>query len=305
MTETYPGSYGDAVAHKIGRNAASTWTQSGHLEGRTHKTRVRANPRPASVAYALYLASLEGLEGDLLFESLVVQAQDAPTYALKELAREASQTRLARLPLDRHRHRDRLRLPRSGRRRPHERHRAAHPRVRPLRPPAVEERPLGRGEGVDGHLPAHRGAPACAGAIQEFALATTGAGHRWKEIDLTPLFARWMADNEYREQYFKAPQTIQLALGDFATYVADRVRETLEAPDVDENTVVALIGAGSLFGLGPVRLSKLVEDVEGSIKGRLLVFFPGERDGHNYRLLDARDGWSYLAIAIDEMEESA
>jgi len=137
--------------------------------------------------------------------------------------------------------------------------------------------------------------------VPEFALATTGAGHTWKEIDLTPFFAQWMADNDYREQYFKAPQTIQLALGDFANYLADRVREALDGADVDENTVVALIGAGALFGLGPVRLSKLVEDVEGSIKGRLLVFFPGERDGHNYRLLDARDGWSYLAIAIDEM----
>lgn len=90
VAESYPGSYSDAVAHKIGRNAASTWTQSGHLAGRTNKVRVRANPRPASVAYALYLAYLDGLEGDLLFDSLVVQVQDAPTYALKELAREAS-----------------------------------------------------------------------------------------------------------------------------------------------------------------------------------------------------------------------
>lgn len=141
--------------------------------------------------------------------------------------------------------------------------------------------------------------------VQEFELATTGVGHTWKEIDLTPLFAEWMAANEYREQYFKAPQTIQLALGDFAVHLADRVREALEAPGVDESTVVAVIGTGSLFGLGPVRLSKIVEDVEGSIKGRLLVFFPGERDGHNYRLLDARDGWSYLAIPIDEMEDEA
>jgi hypothetical protein len=86
----YPDSYGDAVANKIGRNAASTWTQSGHLTGRTPKIRVRANPRPASVAYALYLASLGGRQGDLLFEALPVYAQDAPTYALKELAREAS-----------------------------------------------------------------------------------------------------------------------------------------------------------------------------------------------------------------------
>lgn len=90
VTETYPGSYGDAVAHKIGRNAASTWTQSGHLVGHRNKVRVRTHARPASVAYALYLAHLDGLEGDLLFDSLVVQAQDAPTYALKELAREAS-----------------------------------------------------------------------------------------------------------------------------------------------------------------------------------------------------------------------
>jgi hypothetical protein len=58
--------------------------------GRTRKVRYRASPRPASVAYALFLASLDGTEGDLLFESLVVHAQDAPTYALKELAREAS-----------------------------------------------------------------------------------------------------------------------------------------------------------------------------------------------------------------------
>jgi hypothetical protein len=88
--EAYPGSYSDAVAHKVGRNAASTWTQSGHLLGRARKTRSRANPRPASVAYALFLASLEGREGDFLFEALPVRAQDAPVHALKELAREAS-----------------------------------------------------------------------------------------------------------------------------------------------------------------------------------------------------------------------
>jgi hypothetical protein len=90
VTDAYPNSYSDAVAHKIGRNAASTWTQSGHLACRTKKSRVRANARPASVAYALLLASLEGREGDLLFEALPVQAQDAPPHRLKELAREAS-----------------------------------------------------------------------------------------------------------------------------------------------------------------------------------------------------------------------
>lgn len=136
--------------------------------------------------------------------------------------------------------------------------------------------------------------------ISEFELVTTGADHSWRQFDLTPLFARWMADNPYREEYFRAPATIDLALGEFTTYVSARVRAELESPDVDDATVVALMGAGSLFGLGPVRLSKVVEEVEGSIQGRLLVFFPGERDGHNYRLLEARDGWSYLALAIDD-----
>jgi hypothetical protein len=90
VIDEYPNSYSAGIAHKIGRNAASTWTQAGHLAGRSRKTRRRANARPASVAYALYLASLEGREGELLFESLPVQAQDAQSHVLRELAREAS-----------------------------------------------------------------------------------------------------------------------------------------------------------------------------------------------------------------------
>jgi hypothetical protein len=42
--------------------------------------------------------------------------------------------------------------------------------------------------------------------------------------------------------------------------------------------------------------------VSPEIKGRLLVFFPGEHDGGSYRLLDARDGWNYLAIPITAQE---
>jgi hypothetical protein len=139
--------------------------------------------------------------------------------------------------------------------------------------------------------------------IDEFGLATTESGHRWALIDLTPTFAEWMAGHQYREQYFKSPATVTLALGDFAAELAARVRTQLESDDVDHNTVVGLLGSGALFGLGPVRVSKLIEEIDSAIRGRLLVFFPGERDGHNYRLLDARDGWSYLAIAIDETEE--
>ena len=62
---------------------------------------------------------------------------------------------------------------------------------------------------------------------------------------------------------------------------------------------LVLLGAGSLFGLGSnVKVSALLAEVNTAIKGRLLVFFPGEHEGNSYRLLDARDGWNYLATPI-------
>ena len=35
-----------------------------------------------------------------------------------------------------------------------------------------------------------------------------------------------------------------------------------------------------------------------AIQGRLAVFFPGAYAQNHYRLLDARDGWNYLAVPI-------
>jgi len=42
--------------------------------------------------------------------------------------------------------------------------------------------------------------------------------------------------------------------------------------------------------------------VEPHIQGRLLIFFPGVYEQNNYRLLDARDGWNYLAVPITAHE---
>ena len=63
-----------------------------------------------------------------------------------------------------------------------------------------------------------------------------------------------------------------------------------------EADVVALTGVSSLFGF--VRVSELVGALEPSIRGRLVVFFPGGYENGNYRFLDARDGWSYRAVPI-------
>ena len=135
-----------------------------------------------------------------------------------------------------------------------------------------------------------------------FALATVESGHTWHECDLTRVFAQWMAATEYRESYFESPQDIELKLeDDFLEYVAERVRSVLTGPQVDENSVVGVYGIASLFGF--VRVSELMKEVERHIRGRVLVFFPGEYESSNYRLLDARDGWNYLAVPITLHEE--
>lgn len=138
--------------------------------------------------------------------------------------------------------------------------------------------------------------------IDEFELATRKAGHGWKLCDLTGCFARWMADQEYREGYFESPEDLDMLLPDFVEQVVDEVSSVLKAPDAGPDTVVALMGIACLFGFA--RVSDIVQRVAPPIRGRLLVFFPGEYEDNNYRLLDARDGWNYMAVPITAEEET-
>ena len=135
-----------------------------------------------------------------------------------------------------------------------------------------------------------------------FSMATTAAGHGWLECDLTRAFSEWMADTEYRDSYFESPEDLELKLeDDFLEHVAGQVRETLMSEGADDEAVVGIFGIASLFGY--VRVSELMKKIERDIRGRLAVFFPGEYDDNNYRLLDARDGWNYLAVPITMQED--
>jgi hypothetical protein len=131
-----------------------------------------------------------------------------------------------------------------------------------------------------------------------FETATGDAGHEWREVDLTDGFARWMASDEYRDAYFQGPSDLALKLDshEFRDFLADTIRSALTASDVSESTVVAVLGVGTIFGFA--KLSEVLREIEGDIRGRLVVFFPGQFDRNNYRLLDARDGWNYLAVPI-------
>ncbi len=130
-----------------------------------------------------------------------------------------------------------------------------------------------------------------------FAMATRETGHEWFEVNVAGAFAEWMASEEYRDAYFASPEDLQLKLeSEFAEYVARRIRAVLEKPEVNGASVLAVFGVGSLFGF--TRVSRVLKLVEPYIRGRLVVFFPGAYEKNNYRLLDARDGWNYLAVPI-------
>jgi hypothetical protein len=63
----FPNQYSELNRNKIGRNAASSWTQSGHLAGRGKKIRQRIKPTVAAVTMALFLGHIAGYTGAAVF----------------------------------------------------------------------------------------------------------------------------------------------------------------------------------------------------------------------------------------------
>lgn len=134
--------------------------------------------------------------------------------------------------------------------------------------------------------------------LQEFENKTNAAGHSWACIDITTSFEEWMAAHEYAEAYFEEPELLDTALPAFFDALVRDVVKKLQQ-HADPYGVVGLLGAGTMFGLGDnVKVSALMNRINESIAGRLLVFFPGHHEHNSYRLLDARDGWNYLATPI-------
>lgn len=137
--------------------------------------------------------------------------------------------------------------------------------------------------------------------VEEFALVASQAGKQWLVLDVTNAFPEWLSAQEYREAYFESPEDLAgYQTGELTEFVADltaKLKARIKA-EAGPDTVVALIGVGALFGLA--RVSSVVEGIKEVVEGRLLVFFPGEYhpENHTYRLLDARDGWNYLAVPL-------
>ena len=79
----------DSILDKVVRNAASSWTQTGHLAGRTLKRRRTVRATPAALAYALYLAHALGFRGLELLSSGWCRLLDCDLSAARELALDA------------------------------------------------------------------------------------------------------------------------------------------------------------------------------------------------------------------------
>jgi hypothetical protein len=132
--------------------------------------------------------------------------------------------------------------------------------------------------------------------IKEFEIATIDAKHDWYQVDITHTFAKWLAANDYKEAYFSEPGALATIEEELKSYVVNIIKSECQAEGVENETVIAVIGAGSLFGF--THISGIMAELEDSIRGRLLLFFPGEYERDVYRFMDARDGFNYMAVPI-------
>ena len=81
----------DSILDKVARNAGSSWSQSGHLQGRVRKIRQRVTPTPGSVAAALWMGELEDLAGEQLLACRWARVLDRAGGGLVEFVLQAKQ----------------------------------------------------------------------------------------------------------------------------------------------------------------------------------------------------------------------
>jgi len=133
--------------------------------------------------------------------------------------------------------------------------------------------------------------------LGDFETATLKAGKKWESISLKACFPSWMANHEYRDGYFENPKYIVDQLeNEFIPFTIHFLKNEINRFEQDHNTVIAIKDVSALFGF--THLSEILKNCDKDFKGRLLIFFPGEFELNRYRLLDARDGWDYLARPI-------
>jgi hypothetical protein len=89
LVEGTGGRFNESSLDKIVRNASSSWTQSGHLQGRSRKFRQQIRATPAATAYAFLLGYMQGIRGQNLFQCPWVKVLDLDELEARERADDA------------------------------------------------------------------------------------------------------------------------------------------------------------------------------------------------------------------------
>jgi hypothetical protein len=93
----FPNQYSDASLKTTTQNAASSWTQSGHLTGHIKKVRQQVKPTAVSVTMALFLGQLAGYHGAAVFSNPWVRLLDLGADRARAMAQEAHRAGLLNL----------------------------------------------------------------------------------------------------------------------------------------------------------------------------------------------------------------
>lgn len=97
LESAFPNQYSELNRNKIARNATSSWTQSGHLAGRTKKTRRRIKPTVVAVTLALFLGEISGYHGSTIFSNPWCRLLDLNPYDAKAIGFQAHRIGLLNL----------------------------------------------------------------------------------------------------------------------------------------------------------------------------------------------------------------
>jgi hypothetical protein len=90
IEQQQPERFSPATLKSTAQNINASWTQTGHLNGRTPKLRSQAKATPGCVAYTLFLGYLMGVRGESLFQTEFAKLLDCTIDQAIDLAEEAS-----------------------------------------------------------------------------------------------------------------------------------------------------------------------------------------------------------------------
>ena len=97
LLATFPNQYSEPSRDRTARNAASSWTQSGHLFGRAKKTRQRIKPTVVAATMALFLGDLAGCHGAEVFSNPWCALLDLNADRARAIGQEAHRAGLLNL----------------------------------------------------------------------------------------------------------------------------------------------------------------------------------------------------------------